>query len=211
MSTPLVARLMFSGLQVYPPLTPSELAAVTAGPPASIVILSAGRRIAPEFGGQFGGQTPDSVSLERLRYGAYLARLTGLPILISGGNGGERRGSSLAQILAEALWQDYGLRARWLEQKSTNTAQNAIFSAEILRDAGTNRVLLVTHAWHMKRARSAFVANGMSVIPAPTAFYRSGQEGFWRQLIPDAGTLRMSAYATHEIVGGMWYALKYGY
>jgi len=136
-------------------------------PPGAIVILSAGRRVyAPEFG----TETLDELSLERVRYGALLARATRLPVLVSGGLGGEGR-PSLAQLMADALRSDYGIAARWLESRSVNTAENAILSSEILRSAGIKRVILVTHAWHMKRANAAFIANGISVLPGPTAFY----------------------------------------
>ncbi len=48
----------------------------------AIVILGGGtRRYAPEYG----GATLSTLSLERVRYGARLARRTGLPVLVSGG------------------------------------------------------------------------------------------------------------------------------
>lgn len=202
-----VSALLIDQMQVIPPLTAPELTAATSGAASAIVILSAGRRTyAPEFG----GATVDSLSLERVRYGALLARMTGLPVLVSGGiaRAGE---PSLAQIMAGALEQDYGLTARWQEVKSETTAENAIYSAGMLKEAGIIRVVLVTHAWHMKRAQAAFAANGMTVIPAPTAFYRPPRENMLRQLLPSMAAFRMSGYAIHEIVGSLWYAARYGY
>lgn len=173
-----------------------------------IVILSAGRRTyAPEFG----AETLDELSLERVRYGASLAKETHLPVLVSGGLGGGGA-PSLAMLMANALRSDYGIEARWLESRSGNTAQNAIFSSEILRAAGIKRVIFVTHAWHMKRARAAFLASGMSVFPGPTAFYGpAGGDDVLLGFVQRIESLRMSGFALHEIIGSQWYRLRYGF
>jgi len=211
LSTPLAARMLLKELQTDPPLSEAEVSALRNGPPGAIAILSAGWRLgSPEFGGQYGGETLDALSLERVRYGAYLSRKTGLPILVSGGLS-ELGNTSLAALMAETLFTDYGIRARWLESRSANTAENAIYSSELLKRDGITRVILVTHAWHMKRAEQAFAANGLSVKPAPTAFYDTRWSNLWNEMTPALGTLRMSGYAIHEIVGMAWYRLKYGY
>jgi uncharacterized SAM-binding protein YcdF (DUF218 family) len=211
LATPLAARILFSTLQIDPPLTQAEVNSLSTGQPAAIVILAAGRRReATEFGGGLGNETLDPLSLERVRYGAYLGRKTGLPILVSGGLSGPRD-PSLARLMAATLSSDYGLQPKWLEDRSSNTAENAIHSAGILKPAGITRVILVTHAWHMKRSEKAFTANGLSVKPAPTAAYDTSMMGILDEITPGLGTLRMSGYAIHEIIGIAWYSLKYGY
>jgi uncharacterized SAM-binding protein YcdF (DUF218 family) len=209
LSMPVVSNEFIDRLQVFPPVAQSELRAATAGPPSAIVILAAGRRgYAPEFG----GETVDGLSLERLRYGALLARQTQLPVLVSGGMGRPSVNiPPLAQLMNETLLRDYGIKAKWIEARSRNTAENAIFASSMLKAATISRIVLVTHAWHMPRARAAFVANGMSVIPAPTAFYRSKQESVWFEVIPSMTAIRMSGYAVHEFIGRAWYAVRYGY
>lgn len=206
LSLPAVTGVLVMPLQIYPMLGPDPLAGERAGAPGAIVILSAGRRLyAPEFG----GQTVDAVSLERVRYGAYVARKTGLPVLVSGGavNGT----IPLAQLLAETLERDYGIHPRWIENRSANTAENAIHSAALLKRDGISRVVLVTHAWHMRRAVAAFRANGVSVIPAPTAPYIVRYHSFWNEVTPNMNALHASSYALHELVGLLWYRLRYGY
>ena len=140
------------------------------------------------------------------------AALRGLRIavLVSGGTLTPGR-IPLDLLMADMLDRDYGIKAKWFESRSTNTAENAIFSAQMLKRQGIGRVLLVTHAWHMKRARAAFLANGMSVIAAPTAFYGSGRVNLPFDLLPNTTALRMSAYAIHENIGIVWYRLRYGY
>jgi uncharacterized SAM-binding protein YcdF (DUF218 family) len=210
MSIPWTARLMFDALQTFPPLPPSALVDTAANSQTAIVILSAGQRShADEFGEAFDNEALDGLSLERVRYGAFLARKTGLPILVTGGLPLPGK-PSLADLMAKTLELDYGLHPKWLETRSTNTAENATLSAGILKTAGIHRILLVTHAWHMKRALAAFSANGLAVTAAPTSFYFPGRD-FRDAWIPSSATLRMSAYALHEIIGGVWYRVRYGY
>ena len=210
LSMPVGSELLFEKLQIYPPLAPSALTEESADEPAAIVVLAAGRRRAPEFGGDAEHETVDGLTLERLRYGAYLARKTNLPVLVSGGLG-RLDHAPLAELMAETLEADYDLHAKWLESKSATTAENAIFSSGILKQAGITHIFLVTHAWHMKRAVAAFAANGMQVTPAPTGFYLYPPEESLRAYIPNMGTFRMSGYAIHELLGSVWYALRYGY
>ncbi len=206
-SMPATSGLIFRSLEIYPPIDSSRLSMLASEPATAIVILAAGRRnYAPEFAPP-GHQTVDALTLERLRYGAYLARRTHIPVLVSGGLGPP----SLAELMAATLQTDYGITPKWREGESRNTAENAIFSSAILRRSGVRHVILVTHAWHMKRAVAAFAANGLDITPAPTAFYRPDVGGLWSAIIPGLGTLRMSGYAAHEIVGLVWYKLKYGY
>jgi uncharacterized SAM-binding protein YcdF (DUF218 family) len=203
-----VSDTLIDSLQVFPPLSPAEIRTAGSGAPAAIVILSAGRRVyAPEFG----GQTADEITLERVRYGAKLARETQLPVLVSGGATHDEA-VPLAKLMADVLSSDYGIAVKWQESRSTNTAENAIYSSEILKQAGIRRAILVTHAWHMKRAYAAFVANGMPVVAAPTAFYgRPAARNWSYYLEPNMRALRDAGYAIHEIVGGYWYAIRYGY
>ena len=146
--------------QVEYPHTLDEAAARGA---QAIVVLGAGRRThAPEFG----GETVNRLALERLRYAAQLARSTRLPLLVSGG--APHGDTPEALLMQRALEQDYGVRARWVESASRDTRENADFSAVHLRAAGVRRILLVTHAMHMKRARDAFEAVGRPRHPRPS-------------------------------------------
>jgi uncharacterized SAM-binding protein YcdF (DUF218 family) len=64
----------------------------------------------------------------------------------------------------------------------------------------------------MKRARAAFLGNGISVLPGPTAFYGpAGEEDTLLRFVPHVRSLRMSGFAMHEIIGSQWYRLKYGF
>jgi uncharacterized SAM-binding protein YcdF (DUF218 family) len=113
--------------------------------------------------------------------------------------------------MAEVLEDEYGIAVAGVEDQSQNTRENAERSAPMLARDGIQRVLLVTHAWHMPRAVDAFERAGVDVIPAPTAFvHREGGEGKsdYRDWLPSAGAFTVSYFALHEWLGQAWYQLK---
>ncbi|WP_137176041.1 YdcF family protein [Massilia sp. HP4] len=169
----------------------------------AIVVLSAGRlQEAPEYGDR---DIPDYIALGRLRYAAHLHRRTGLPILVTGGE--PRPGAaSLADAMARALREDFGVPVRWIEKRARNTAENAAFSAALLRPDGVERVLLVTDAMHMERARTVFQRGGLQVTDAPTMFFGDQARGIGAWL-PSAEGMRRSWYASYELLGIAWYRL----
>lgn len=135
----------------------------------AIVILGGGRRLnAWEYGES---QTLSSGSLERVRYGAWLSKRSGVPLLVSGGNPivrGRKGDSSEAQIMAAVLENEFGVAVTWIESKSNDTRENAKYSSRLLTEAGVETVLLVTHYSHITRAALEFERYGLRVIPAPT-------------------------------------------
>lgn len=190
--TPVSVNLLTTPLENVPVLDPVNLARGEA-----IVILGAGhRRYLPEYG----GPTPNRLALERMRYGARLARASGLPVLVSGGGPSEYQ--SEAQLMAEALRVDFGVTPRWLEFRSLDTQGNAHFSAPMLKAAGVGRIILVTHAAHMRRALREFEAQGLQVIPAPLGFFSDVATGErFLDYLPGATAARASWYALHEWLG----------
>lgn len=140
---------------------------------ATIVVLGGGREaLAPEYGSASLGLW----SLERLRYGLWLSRATGLDAGFSGGVGhaGEV-GEAEAAIAARIAREEFGHPLRWVEDGSRDTRENAARTVALLRPRGINAIVLVTQDWHMPRAQRAFeqaaAAAGMPlrVIPAPVA------------------------------------------
>ena len=154
------------------------------------------------------------MTLERLRYGAALQRATGLRVLVSGG---VPSGStiSLASIMRQSLEDDFHVPVTWVEDQAQDTHQNAEQSAIILKASGVDRVLLVTHAWHMRRAKLVFERAGLVVMPAPTAFTKappgqiSGIGDGIRGLLPTVKAMQNSYFAFHEILGMAYYQLIY--
>jgi len=198
LSTSACSGWLASTLEHAPPIDPTALL-----PRAdAIVVLSADvYAAAPEYG----GDTIGVLTLMRLRYGAWLHRKTGLPLLVTGGRLHETY-RPLGEMMAETLVQEFGVSARWVESESPNTAANAKESAKLLRAAGVSRILLVTSATHVPRARAAFEAEGLEVVPAPTGI--SGADRLTPgDFVPRAGAMLESTFALHEWLGRAWYRL----
>lgn len=201
LSTRFAANALLAPLEQTPPLTPEAARGAQA-----IVVLTAGVLArAPEYQDH---DAPDSLALARMRYAAKVQHETGLPLLVTGGRIDANQAESLAASMAGALRNDFRTDVRWVEEASTNTAENAANSAAILAPAGIRRIVLVTHAMHMERAVRVFRAAGFDVIPAPTAYYSGGPFG-WLQLLPTASGLSASYYATYEWIGLAWYRLRH--
>jgi uncharacterized SAM-binding protein YcdF (DUF218 family) len=188
LALPAVAGLLTRAAEGYPPLDPR--APVNA---QAIVILSGGgyRHYAPEFGG---GAASD-VLLERLAYGAFLAKRLHLPVLITG---------DFPEIWAmgDSLRRDFDVEPTWVDRHSRDTYTNARISYEMLHPAGVQRILLVTTATHMRRAVHEFAAAGFEVVPAPTD---SWMPRAWNVLmiLPSASGLQQSQVAIYELAGEM--------
>jgi len=170
---------------------------------AAIVILGAGLYVnAPEYG----EDTVSGSALERIRYGAHLHRLTGKPLLVTGGRPKETTRSE-AEAMAKVLETEFGVAVRWTEERALNTRDNADYSRKILEAEGIDKILLVTHADHMPRARTEFERAGFEVLPAPTKIRAAPSLSFF-DFLPSAGALSSTARSLHEWLGRAWYAIS---
>lgn len=135
-------------------LSPSDIGDLKKSPKTAILVLGGGRRLlAPEYG--LSSLSP--LGMERLRFGLWLARETGLPVGFSGGVGlGAPEGPSEAEIAARIADREFGRPLKWTETLSRDTNENAARSLTMLRDAGIDHIVLVTHGFHMRRAVAAF-------------------------------------------------------
>jgi uncharacterized SAM-binding protein YcdF (DUF218 family) len=162
----------------------------------AIIIPGGGVRYhAPEYG----GSTLGPLTLERVRYGAYLARKTGLPVLVTGGV--VSQSAPEAEMMRDTLQQEFALPVRWVEANSRNTAENARFSAATLKPDGISRIVLVTHAFDVKRARLEFEAAGFTVTTAPTGVGPAAPSPMAPlDFFPSARALQDSYYACYELL-----------
>lgn len=191
LSLPVVSFALLRWADPGVPLDPSR-----AHEAQAIVILGGGiRRAAPEYG----GDTLGRLTLERVRYGALLARQTGLPVLVTGG--AVHGGTPEAVLMKGALEKEFGVRVAWTEALSRDTQGNARNSATILAAAGIRRVLLVGHGFDMRRAVAEFASAGLQVTPAPTVI-TAGTPTFDNavEMLPGMGALQGSYYALYELL-----------
>lgn len=168
-------------------------------PADAIVVLGAGTYVnAPEYN----GDTVTRRALERLRYAAQLHRNNGKPVLVSGGNPAGNTTAEATQMKA-VLQDEWRIPVAWSEDTSANTLENARNSFAILNAAGIRRIYLVTHAWHMPRARFAFEHAGFTVVPAPTGFTTHKPD--LQALLPNSEGLLRSSIFCREVLGLAWY------
>jgi uncharacterized SAM-binding protein YcdF (DUF218 family) len=205
MSLPVVVEWSARQLETEPALGELQWTQL-ANQAQAIVVLGGGRE---QNDPAWGGDQPSLMALERVRYAARLAKASGLPVLTSGGlHYGEP--PSEAALMAEVLARDYGVKVHWQEGLSRTTWENATHSAEILQKAGIERVLLVTQAWHMPRARWSFEQVGFQVLSAPMGFLgvpNGRPAGGW---LPESKAVWENGLLLNEAVGLWTYPLVYG-
>ena len=184
-SLPVVSNWLQRQADRYPPLDLSKPVNAQA-----IVILAGGsERMAPEYGGPaIAGDT-----LERVDYGAYVARRTSLPVLITGSN-------SEAGAMRETLVRNLDITPRWVDTRSGDTFDNARFSARLLRADHVSRIILVTTGTHEWRAAHEFMAAGLQVVPAPVG-NRTPQPLHVDSFVPNVSALMHSHEAIYELIG----------
>lgn len=193
-SLPSVSHVLLRAMDRHPALDYAHAREAQA-----IVILGGGlRRNAPEYG----GDTLGNLTLERVRYGALVARKTQLPVLTSGG--AVYGGTAEAVVMKRALEEEFGVHVRWTETRSRNTRSNARETAALLMPLGITRVLLVAHSFDMPRAIAEFDSAGLRVIAAPTAVI--GDEPADRHpldWLPGITALRGSYFALYEVLASV--------
>ena len=179
--------------------------------PQAIVILGGGRRKgALETPTEYQQQDLSPNSMERLRYGARLAKQTKLPILVTGGapDKASKQELSEAYVMKLVLERELGLSPQWLEDQSNTTQENASHTAALLKAEDIKTIYLVTHFWHMPRAKTVFEKQGLKVIEAPMGFYQK-TAFIPLDFYPSSEGFQRAKWICHEILGNLWYRVKF--
>ena len=157
-----------------------------------------------------GGSMPDSPDVDgegalcaspanRLLTAVRLHRKLHVPILLSGGQVYADTGAEAK--IARRMLVSLGVSPGDIlaETRSINTTQNARFSAEILRERGFQRPILVTSAFHMKRAVLNFEKQGIEVVPYPADYLVSHHPVFhYTKLRPQSEALLCNVTVLQE-------------
>jgi uncharacterized SAM-binding protein YcdF (DUF218 family) len=97
-----------------------------------------------------------------------------------------------------------------VEKKSRNTYENARYAAMICQDLGYKKPILLTAAYHLKRARMAFQPTGLTTTPFPAYRYSSDNPAFfWRSFLPCHNSFETSCVAIREYLGILYYTIRY--
>jgi len=103
----------------------------------------------------------------------------------------------------------------FISKKAYNTYQEAKVIKDLISNNPTingKEIILVTSAFHMKRAKFLFESFGMEVIEFPVDFKSGYLQGnffynpyYW---FPNSGSLHISSIALREIMGRLFYKVK---
>lgn len=196
LSTPFAADALIRMLE------PAQRNPVEDAGGQAIVVLGGGTYFAaPEYG----RDTVGPATLARLRYAAHLHRALKRPVIVTGG--APRGGVAEAGLMKQVLEGELGAPVQWVEKQARTTLENARLARRMLAPAGVKTVYLVTHAWHMPRARLAFERSGFTVIAAGTG-YATRQKLTVLDFMPAASALLDSSLFFHEAIGIGWYHLR---
>ncbi|SAK77065.1 hypothetical protein AWB79_04697 [Caballeronia hypogeia] len=165
-------------------------------PNTTIVLMGAGTARSTS-----GSIAPKSDAIPRIAAAATLYRecrktVDSCKVILSGGDP-QHNGQAEADVYAPyALAQGIDAKDLVRENRSLNTYQNARNVADILGHSHDNRLIVVTSAYHMRRALSAFEAFGYEPVP-----YVSDVRHSRATLLPRYRSFTNSELAAHELVG----------
>jgi uncharacterized SAM-binding protein YcdF (DUF218 family) len=148
---------------------------------------------------------PAEDTYRRVQHAVWLFRYwRPVPILVSGG-GNEK--SPHAETMRRVLESERIPGAMiWTESRSSNTHENAVYAADILRAHNVSRVVLVVEASGMLRAAQSFRKAGVTVVPSPVRYTQLTWE--FDDFMPGWRGIQSNGEAIHELVGLVWYKLR---
>jgi uncharacterized SAM-binding protein YcdF (DUF218 family) len=183
---------------MYPPLTDTRNIHARA-----IVVLSGGVRD-PSLPGLI--PEPADSSLERMVQGVVLYRKLRIPLMLVGGSGDPGRPELKEADAMASTALSLGVPARDIHVE--NSVRNTLESARaVKRLLKSSRVILVTSAYHMKRAVAFFKKQGVDVVPAPTGYRAEKRTLTGYSFIPRLDNLYSSSAAVSEYMSYRWYVM----
>jgi uncharacterized SAM-binding protein YcdF (DUF218 family) len=202
MSTPLVADALFRQIEGQSGrLSPSEAPEADA-----IVVLSAGMRWVKTNSGLI-AEWP---SPSRFFGGIELLDAGRAPLLVfTGGKLPWQKGDETEGLVLKrhAELMQIDPQKILLSEQVENTEQEALSVRKVLPFA-KNKIILVTSAFHMQRARALFERQGFDVFPYPVNARESAENITVMKFLPDPRALVATHTAMHEMLGRLFYFLK---
>lgn len=150
---------------------------------------------------------PSCSSEERVVGGIMIYRKHHLPLVFMGGSGDPSGTKSPDGDAMVRTARELGVPARDL--KVENRSRNTLESAQALKGMIKGKdIILVTSAFHLKRATAMFRKQGFRVIPAPAGYRYEHRKLTFFSFIPSAGNLEGSSTAISEYASLLWYSLN---
>jgi uncharacterized SAM-binding protein YcdF (DUF218 family) len=177
----------------------------TGGAITGIVLLGGGERLAAA--GTLSRAQPNEAA-DRLFEAARLAQAyPQARVIVTGGMTTTRSNLADADVMA-ALLSELGVESNRIERErqARDTYENAVYARLLARPQPGEQWLLVTSAFHMRRALGAFRRAGFEITPAPADWRQSvpGEGGSWSA----SANLASVDLAAKEYVGLLAYWIR---
>jgi uncharacterized SAM-binding protein YcdF (DUF218 family) len=130
-------------------------------------------------------------------------------IILTGGSGVLFYQKNPESVLAKRFLVSYGVKEEHItiEKDSRNTYENAFYTAVLLKEKQKRKIILVTSAFHFKRAEALFKKQGLEVIPFPTDYRSLKMDLYWEVLVPSTASLGTTTLAIKELIGYYTYKM----
>lgn len=176
--------------------------------PGGDVIILLGGGVSDEVPDLSGAGAPSGEMFGRLITAVRLQKKLGLPVIVSGGS--VFKGRKAEATIVKRFLVDLGVPSDKViaEDKSRDTIENAKYTMEICKRLKYKKPILVTSAFHMKRAIMSFEKVGLDVLPVPANFRTWENKKYgWESYLP--GGFDDVAVALREYLGLIFYKFAY--
>jgi len=156
-----------------------------------------------------GGSNPNDIlksspdAFKRLTYGIILAKQNNLPLIFTGGGTKKPTEAYNAKKDIELFEKTFNFKLKtYYENKALDTVQNAKYTKNLIKKEHlSNKIYLVTSAYHMKRSIIIFKHFGFKIIPKPVGFLVKQRQYNFYDFLPQIGNFINSYKAIHEYFG----------
>jgi uncharacterized SAM-binding protein YcdF (DUF218 family) len=160
-----------------------------------------------------GGATPDTPDVDgvgmlsssaesRLFTTLRLYRETKLPIVLSGGQVYPDDGVEADIARRQLISMGVPAADIYVEDKSRNTEENAKYTRKILAEHHFQHPVLITSAFHMRRAVLDFAKEGVGVEAYPCDYQTSAKPKWYvNQFVPSGQAMDLTWTVLHEYLG----------
>ncbi|MDP3466846.1 MAG: YdcF family protein [Daejeonella sp.] len=132
-------------------------------------------------------------------------------IIISGGSGSLLNDTRESRLAKAFLIENCGVpdSVVLIDTVSRNTYENAVESKKIMIAGGLKSAIMITSAWHMRRAEGCFKKVGLDVDIHPTdGMYHSQEFSPSDLIIPNTRNIVRWENLMHEVAGTIIYKLQ---
>jgi uncharacterized SAM-binding protein YcdF (DUF218 family) len=176
------------------------------------VIILLGHGVFNEAPDLTGLGAPSGSYLTRIVTAVRLQKRLDIPVIVSGDEGLEDNAEDKAvkDHIVKRFLVDLGVPAKKIivEDNSRDTFENVKFTKEICDRSSFTNPVLVTSAYHLKRAVMTFDKVGLKVLPFPAGFESwEGKEYKWQSYLP--GDFSTASIAVKEYLGLVFYSFAY--